>query len=229
MRDCPSKWMAFVVQNPFFVVLIFPDWRSLHSSWVPQPRACETMGQMTFQSLSRSLSLWLGGLSLPLKHNGETRVTDVKQLENISKATWMPTSITETEHLKAQCICLRLCEEGSVGGETKSRLCVNGVFFWWQNRQVTVVPWHWATGRGLSEMGVEWGLQCPSAKVHADLGWPWSQTWAFVYFYPPSWPLMSAVSHFSFLIQSSVLSMVDDCPFVVILPFSAIFILPFLR
>lgn len=65
-------------------------------------------------------------------------------------------------------------------------------------------------------MGVENGLQFPAAKGHADLRW--SLTWALVYFHPPSWPLMAALSCF-FLIQSSVLSMAEDGPLVVILAF----------
>ena len=53
-------------------------------------------------------------------------------------------------------------------------------------------------------MGVENGLQFPSAKGHADLRW--SLTWALVYFHPPSWPLMVALSRF-FLSHSIICSL----------------------
>lgn len=66
-------------------------------------------------------------------------------------------------------------------------------------------------------MGVENGLQFPSAKGHADLRW--SLTRALVYFHPPSWPLMAALSHFFLSHSIIVLSMAEDGPLVVILPF----------
>lgn len=70
--------------------------------------------------------------------------------------------------------------------------------------------------------GTQWacvwrkGHWVPQLRSMPDPRWLYSLTWSLIYFYPPSGLLMSKVlSYLSFYLQSSALSMAENCAFVV--------------